>query len=387
MICKWQCVRGAVSWLATLWMRHERTFRFDGNEYEYFDRLYSYTPFNERRVEIPVVRRALAGHGEGNVLEVGNVLSHYMPIAHRVIDKYERASIPGFENAAAVTYVPTSRFNLIISISTMVHAGWDEFPRDRDRVEAGLGNLVSLLNLGGELLCSFPMGYNGWLDELVLNADMPFKKVRYLRPDAGEVSRLLDCGCGDGTYMMEQASQVPERAGFEPEPAQAERVATRLGIPGYSDFARLSRECFGRMNVVTAHFVLEHVADLQETFRIFAQLLRPGGLLHVAVPNIRSWEERLFGRHWHGLDPPRHLSFPEPKYFLQMATEHDFDAPRFSFASFPNTLAGSLSACLAGHYIPLLLIALAPLCAPVSMLAPQGTWIVRMRRKGVQLNA
>ena len=158
MSCKWQYFKGSIAWLATSWMRREATFKFDGGEYEYCDRLYNFTPFNERRVEIPVVRRALAGHGEGNVLEVGNVLSHYMPIAHRVIDKYERASFPGFANADAVTYRSESAFDLIISISTIEHIGRDESPGAPDRVAAALANLVSLLSRGGELLCSFRWG-------------------------------------------------------------------------------------------------------------------------------------------------------------------------------------------------------------------------------------
>jgi len=162
-------------------MRRERTFQFDGNEYEYVDRMYNFTPFNERRVEIPVICHELARHHGGNVLEVGNVLSHYMRITHHVIDKYEQASFSGFANADAVTYASTSHYDLIISISTMEHVGLDESPREPGRVVSGLSNLVSLLNRGGELICSFPLGYNSRLDDLVLNEELPFKKVGYLR--------------------------------------------------------------------------------------------------------------------------------------------------------------------------------------------------------------
>lgn len=181
MSCKWQYVRGAVSWVATSWMKHDRFFLFNGNQYEYVDRFYNFTSLNERRVELPIMQYELAKRADGNVLEVGNVLSHYMPIRHHVIDKYEKTSLAGFENADAVTYKSKLKYDLIVSISTMEHVGWDESPREPGRVAVALRNLTGLLTPRGKMICSFPMGYNKWLDDLVLNRKMQFDKIRYLQ--------------------------------------------------------------------------------------------------------------------------------------------------------------------------------------------------------------
>jgi len=35
--------------------------------------------------------------------------------------------------------------------------------------------------------------------------------------------------------------------------------------------------------------------------------LRPAGLVTINIPNWHSLDRRLFGAHWIGLDPPRHL--------------------------------------------------------------------------------
>lgn len=180
MSCKWQYVRGAIAWLATSWMKSDRFFQFDGHQYEYMDRTYNFTSFNERRVEIPIMQYELVKQRDGKVLEVGNVLSHYMRVQHHVIDKYEKSSLLCFENADAATYTPTQKYDLIISISTMEHVGWDESPREPSRGTAALRNLMGLLEPDGMLICSFPMGYNSWLDNLVVNRQMPFEKVRYL---------------------------------------------------------------------------------------------------------------------------------------------------------------------------------------------------------------
>jgi SAM-dependent methyltransferase len=58
-------------------------------------------------------------------------------------------------------------------------------------------------------------------------------------------------------------------------------------------------------SVVLWH-VLEHVPDPVAAIRRARQVLRPGGLLVIAVPNFESLQARFAGRHWFHLDVPRH---------------------------------------------------------------------------------
>lgn len=53
--------------------------------------------------------------------------------------------------------------------------------------------------------------------------------------------------------------------------------------------------------------VLEHIPDPQSTLHAVARLLRPGGVLLVAVPNVGSPEARWGRDGWFHLDVPRHL--------------------------------------------------------------------------------
>ena len=69
-----------------------KTFQFDGREYEYLYHPYNRTWKNERGVEIPIFRELLLNHKGKRVLEVGNVLSHYFPIHHEVVNNYEVGS-------------------------------------------------------------------------------------------------------------------------------------------------------------------------------------------------------------------------------------------------------------------------------------------------------
>jgi hypothetical protein len=52
---------------------------------------------------------------------------------------------------------------------------------------------------------------------------------------------------------------------------------------------------------------LEHTFSPQAELARTADLLRPGGLVVVNVPNWDSFDRTLFGPHWQGLDTPRHL--------------------------------------------------------------------------------
>jgi SAM-dependent methyltransferase len=60
-------------------------------------------------------------------------------------------------------------------------------------------------------------------------------------------------------------------------------------------------------DVITMWHVLEHLPDPQATLAEAHRLLRPGGVLLIAVPNFGSLQARLTGPYWFHLDVPRHL--------------------------------------------------------------------------------
>ena len=71
--------------------------------------------------------------------------------------------------------------------------------------------------------------------------------------------------------------------------------------------ARRRRLRRGRFDVMSLWHVLEHLADPDRTLRDCARWLTQGGLLLVAVPNLDSWQARVFRGAWFHLDPPFHL--------------------------------------------------------------------------------
>jgi hypothetical protein len=146
-------------------------FVVDGREYDYLWHPTEATWRSERAVEIPIGLAALAAADPRRTLEVGNVLRKYArpPAAHTVIDKYEHA--PGVVNADALTF-SGGPYDLIVSISTLEHVGYDEEPRDAGKAALAVENLRGLLSPSGELLATIPIGYNRELDDALRDASL-----------------------------------------------------------------------------------------------------------------------------------------------------------------------------------------------------------------------
>ncbi len=145
-------------------------FVVDGREYHYLWHPTEATWRSERAVEIAIGLAALADVDPRRTLEVGNVLGKYARrrAAHTVVDKYERA--PGVVNADALTYAG-GPYELIVSISTLEHVGYDEQPRDAGKAVRAIENLRGLLSPSGRLLATIPIGYNRELDDALRGGD------------------------------------------------------------------------------------------------------------------------------------------------------------------------------------------------------------------------
>lgn len=145
--------------------RRDRTFTFNGQKYKYFYGLYNFTYIGERSVEIPIIWDQVTKHRQDKILEVGNVLSHYSSIGHDIVDKYEQA--PGVINEDIITFNPNRKYDLIVSISTIEHVGWDEKRKSKHKIILAIAKIRNLLEKGGQAILTLPIGYNYYLDELI----------------------------------------------------------------------------------------------------------------------------------------------------------------------------------------------------------------------------
>ena len=190
--------------------------------------------------------------------------------------------------------------------------------------------------------------------------------------------RLLDFGCGDGWFLESCKTKNMQLMGFERDPAHAKYLTESLGIPVESDISKLLTEQAGCIDVLTMNFVVEHLTNLHQAFANANTLLKPGGWFYFSVPNFNSVESRLFGRKWHGLDAPRHISFPDDPVVRRLAQMHELELQYARRLPFPPGIAGSLPVVLSGKFRYPLFLMFLPLALFSNFLWPdsaRGYWL------------
>jgi hypothetical protein len=98
------------------------------------------------------------------------------------------------------------------------------------------------------------------------------------------------------------------------------------------------------------------------------------------VPHEHSLEARLFGRKWHNLDPPRHVSFPEAAHVQALAERHGLRLEKHAPVPFPNGFAASVPVVLTGRFRFALFALALPLGVLFSRLVRTGTHAYWLRR-------
>ena len=119
--------------------------------------------------------------------------------------------------------------------------------------------------------------------------------------------KLLDVGCGDGTFLnlMRGKGWQVDGIDFDPKAIQTAKQKYDLSLRhGDLIAAKLPAESF---DAVTMSHVVEHLTNPVELLSEIRRLLKVGGQLVMTTPNTASIGHQKFGPSWFGIDPPRHL--------------------------------------------------------------------------------
>jgi SAM-dependent methyltransferase len=119
--------------------------------------------------------------------------------------------------------------------------------------------------------------------------------------------RILDVGCATGLFLHEMALAGWQTTGVELTTPAADYARTRFGLDVFNGTLADLPAAPGSFDAVTFFDVLEHVFSPSAELARAAAVLKPGGMVAINVPNWHSFDRRLFGPFWSGLDPPRHL--------------------------------------------------------------------------------
>lgn len=139
--------------------------------------------------------------------------------------------------------------------------------------------------------------------------------------NGGRKGALLDYGCGTGHFLAGAKKAGWQVAGLEPNARARQDATERVGQPiqGPAALAELPLASF---DVITLWHVLEHVHTLNETLDQLIRVLRPGGKLLIAVPNVDSLDAQHYGPDWAAYDVPRHLYHFGPAAMRRLLDRH-----------------------------------------------------------------
>ena len=92
--------------------------------------------------------------------------------------------------------------------------------------------------------------------------------------------------------------------------------------------------------------MFEHLRQPAETLGKIHEILRPGGVLFLSMPNHESWQGQTFGKSWFHLDPPRHLHGFGVKSLTRLLHDRGFDLAWTTTWSFEQNPYGIMQSIL-----------------------------------------
>jgi len=192
----------------------KKTFEFNGRKLRYFYHKHNLTWTNERAVEIAVIRDYLnqnfSNIKDPKILEVGAVLPHYYNYPFDVLDKFEKGS--GIINEDVVSFKSEKKYDLIISISTLEHVGFDDDDKDPMKILKAFDNLKKCLNKYGKIIFTVPLGYNPDLDKLIFNDELKLSEQYFLKRYSGinwkQINKEQAKGAKYGIYNSLSATVI-----------------------------------------------------------------------------------------------------------------------------------------------------------------------------------
>jgi predicted SAM-dependent methyltransferase len=201
--------------------------------------------------------------------------------------------------------------------------------------------------------------------------------------------KFFDLGAGQGDFISHLRKKSYEAEGMEMSSAERNRAHNRFGISLRSGVAENFDFLDSRYDFVFLRHVLEHTFDPILTLQNVRQkgLTRHGKVV-ILVPNIDSFEAKLFRKYWHGFDVPRHRFHFSKKSLSRILVDTGYSGVKFyvdfvpidilrSFRNFLNFKVGMKNFIILREILALSLTVLfVPLLLPIGMIKPSRYFVV-----------
>lgn len=163
--------------------------------------------------------------------------------------------------------------------------------------------------------------FNSFIEYLIYSFRLQRKRKIQKYIKKGDI---LDIGCGRGLFLDIMRKDGWIVTGMESNKETASHASDVYGIKVITETSinELPDESF---NVITLNHVLEHSHSPAELVNECKRLLRKGGLLVIAVPNIFSLQASAGKRVWFHLDLPYHLHHFSEEGLSMLLSKNSFN--------------------------------------------------------------
>ncbi|HET8964440.1 MAG TPA: class I SAM-dependent methyltransferase [Chitinophagales bacterium] len=136
-----------------------------------------------------------------------------------------------------------------------------------------------------------------------------------------KTGNLLDIGCGTGEFLNICKAAKWNVLGIEPDKETRDKTAVKynLNVQAEEYLTAIPDSSF---EIITMWHVLEHVPFLNKRIEELKRLVKPDGVIIIAVPNCSSLDAKIYKEYWAAYDLPRHLYHFTPDDIQRIFKKH-----------------------------------------------------------------
>jgi 2-polyprenyl-3-methyl-5-hydroxy-6-metoxy-1,4-benzoquinol methylase len=151
----------------------------------------------------------------------------------------------------------------------------------------------------------------------------------------------LDVGCADGAFLSELVAHKIDAVGIDLSSVAVDKAKAR-GLTARCETIA-DHEPAEPYDVVSAFDVLEHVLDPRDFLAGLHRLVKPGGILVLSTPNLRSFSRLLMRKRWYFYIPEEHLFYFAPQSLSLLLQHSHFELLQRKSVGKPLTFDYSLT--------------------------------------------
>jgi len=137
---------------------------------------------------------------------------------------------------------------------------------------------------------------------------------------------LLEVGCGYGYLLQEARPYFDRLVATDFSSGAVEKAARKADKVYLGGIDAVPQE--ERFDCIIAVEVIEHIYDPNRFIAHLKTMLKPGGWLVLATPDMGSWWRRVLGRRWPSFKLPEHVTYFDQRTLSALFEKQGFESMR-----------------------------------------------------------